>query len=297
MIPPFYQDVSTSLIEAYRPEGEAYRVGSFTDAWGCRFEKNAPGLWGEVKEPFIRTEDDWEDVRIPEFFLRVDTEAVNAYCRNTDTFVLAPPLPDDLPRPFERLQFLRGTASLYMDLLDRPPGFLHTLERIHDFYRRVVETWANTNIDGIWFMDDWGSQKALLISPDLWRSLFKPLYREYVSLAHAHGKFAFFHSDGYILDILPDLVEIGVDAINSQIFCMGLPLLGRRFRGKITFWGEMDRQRLLPFGTPEEVSAAVRESFENLYADGGVIAQCEFGAGARPENVRAMFEEWEKMKK
>ncbi len=100
------------------------------------------------------------------------------------------------------------------------------------------------------------------------------------------------HSDGYILDILPDLIEIGLDAINAQIFCMGVKRLGERCKGKITFWGEIDRQYLLSYGTAEEVINAVKSVHEALYDNGGVIAQCEFGPGAKPENVYLVFETW-----
>ena len=102
------------------------------------------------------------------------------------------------------------------------------------------------------------------------------------------------HSDGYIVDIMPDLIELGIDAINSQIFCMGLDTL-EQFKGKITFWGEIDRQHILPEGTVEEVKDAVIQIKEHLYQDGGVIAQCEFGPGSKPENVEAVFEQWDKL--
>lgn len=81
----------------------------------------------------------------------------------------------------------------------------------------------------------------------------------------------------------------GLDALNSQIFCMGVEEVGRQFRGKIAFWGEIDRQHILPEGTKEDVQNAVRLVHESLYADGGMIAQCEFGPGAKPENVYAGF--------
>jgi hypothetical protein len=84
---------------------------------------------------------------------------------------------------------------------------------------------------------------------------------------------------------------LGLDAINAQLFCMGLEKL-KPFKGQITFWGEIDRQHLLSTGTTKEVAAAVRQVKETLYQDGGVIAQCEFGPGANPENVYTVFETW-----
>jgi len=73
---------------------------------------------------------------------------------------------------------------------------------------------------------------------------------------------------------------------------MGIAELGRRFAGRMTFWGEIDRQILLARGTLAEIDAEVRAVREHLYAGGGVIAQCEFGPGAIPENVLRVFETW-----
>jgi hypothetical protein len=155
--------------------------------------------------------------------------------------------------------------------------------------------WCRTDVDAIGLGDDWGTQRALLISPQLWRSFYRPLYAEYCQLAHAAGKFVFFHSDGYILDIYEDLIEIGFDAVNSQLFCMDIEEIGRRFKGRLTFWGEIDRQHILPSPDVGQTREAVRRVAGALYdGNGGVIAQCEFGAGARPQNVRAMYEEWER---
>jgi hypothetical protein len=104
----------------------------------------------------------------------------------------------------------------------------------------------------------------------------------------------FMHSDGYIKDILPDLIEMGLDAINCQIFCMDVADLGTKFKGKITFWGEIDRQHILPDAASDEVRRAVQFVKSSLYNNGGVIAQCEFGPGAKPENVYTVFETWNK---
>ena len=144
-------------------------------------------------------------------------------------------------------------------------------------------------------MDDWGTQRGMLASPRVFRRHFKPMYEEYVAIARRYGKFVFMHSDGNILDIMDDLVAIGIDALNSQVACMGVEELGRRFAGRITFWGEIDRQVLLARGTQAQVDAEVRAVRAHLYADGGVVAQCEFGPGAIPENVLRVFETWQSL--
>lgn len=271
--------------------GDPTEPGVSVDDWGCAFVNIQRGVIGEVKEPLVR---DWDadrgKIHTPVEWLTTDADSVNRFCGETEAFVLA----GCCPRPFEQLQFLRGTADLYMDLLARPAGFDAFVADMHRFYCDLLALWARTGVDALMFMDDWGSQQALLIDPSLWREIFKPMYRDYVQIAHGAGKKIFMHSDGYTVDIFPDLVELGVDAVNSQLFCMGVEKLAP-FAGKITFWGEIDRQHILPEATPAGVAAAVEEAHRHLWRDGGCIAQCEFGPGARPENVREVFSSWDRL--
>ena len=285
-VPVIYKE--TSVVET----GDPYAVGSYVDPWGCPFMNIQAGVIGEVKRPLV-TDDEWEDtsrVVIPEHQLSFDIDQVNAACATSDHWITA----GCCPRPFEQLQFIRGTENLYMDLADPAPGFFEFLEKMQDFYCRLMTKWAQTDVDCLTFMDDWGSQRSLLISPDMWRKYFKPLYQQYIDIAHSHGKKISMHSDGYTLDIIPDLIEMGLDALNTQIFCIGVDKLAP-FKGKITFWGEICRQHLLPYGTVEEIRNSVRQVYDTLWDNGGCVAQCEFGAGAKPENVAAVFETWDEL--
>lgn len=291
--PADYTGVHTVYAEHSTVEsGHPTEIGTYVDPWGCTFTNIQRGVVGEVKNPPI-TDDDWEDlsnVVFPEYWLSFDVDQVNAECAKTDKWIQS----GCCPRPFEQLQFLRGTVNLYMDLMDPPKGFLDFLEKMHDFYCRLMRKWAQTDVDCLQMMDDWGSQKSLLISPKLWRQYFGPMYKDYIDIAHNAGKKICMHSDGYTLDILPDLIEMGLDSFNTQIFCMGLDKL-KPFKGKITFWGEICRQNLLPYGTVADIEKAVTDVFEALWDNGGCIAQCEFGAGAKPENVEAVFRTWDKL--
>jgi uroporphyrinogen decarboxylase len=261
----------------------------YVDEWGCAFENCQKGVIGQVKQPLLQNWQDLDKLRFPEQGLTVDKDQVNEFCRSSGLFVQG----GCCPRPFERLQFLRRSDNLYMDLAEQPPELFECLDKLHEYFIKEMELWADTEVDSLGFMDDWGSQRSLLISPDLWRKIFKPLYKDYIEIAHRHGKYAFMHSDGYIADIIPDLVELGLDAINSQLFCMDIESLGRQFKGKVTFWGEIDRQYLLAKGTKEEVINAVKRVKDALYQEGGIIAQCEFGPGGNPENVRTVFQTWD----
>jgi len=267
--------------------------GTYFDEWGSEWFVAEDGIIGEVKNPRIKDISEINKLKAPyEILENADFSKVNESCANTDKFVLAP----TTVRPFERMQFLRGTENLFIDLGYAEKEIYLLRDILHEFFMKEIEMWCKTDVDGICFMDDWGSQKNLLISPEMWRNFFKPLYTDYCKTIHKSGKYVFFHSDGNISSIYPDLIEIGINAINSQLFCMDIEDLGSKYRGKITFWGEIDRQYILPFATVVEVKQAVRRVRQALDNDsGGVIAQCEFGLNVPKENILAVFEEWEKV--
>lgn len=273
-----------------RARGRAGALEGHTDEWGCRFEVLEEGVHGEVQQPVL---DDWaafEKLTPPESLLDgLDISPAADFYRQTEQFVLC----GSTVQPFQRLLFLRGFANAMEDLAHEP-GELHALlAMLHNFYVRELKLLAPVMADAITFKDDWGSQTNLLISPKKWRRLFKPLYAEYCRIIHAAGKFVFFHSDGQISSIYPDLIEIGVDAINSQLFCMDIEALARQHKGRITFWGEIDRQHVLAFAGPDDVRAAVRRVRRALDdGTGGVIAQCEWGNDNTAENIAAVFEAW-----
>ena len=284
-----------ALARGDRARGAEARKGTYVDDWGCVFEVAEDGVIGEVTGPPLA---DWSALggyRPPwEIIQRADFDAVDraveAERAGEDRFVKC----GTGIRPFERLQFLRGSQDLYLDLGDEPIELFRLIDRVHEFAMKELNCWCRTGADGISFMDDWGAQQSLLISPYQWRKIFKPLYRDYCAMIHGHGKKVFFHSDGHIFDIYEDLIEIGVDAVNSQLFCMDIEAIARRFGGRITFWGEIDRQRVLPFGTPADARAAVarvRRALDD--GRGGLIAQCEWGVDNPRANIEAVFEAWE----
>ena len=292
----FPPDIAQPQIEMPRlscMRGDRHAVGTYVDEWGCEFVNVQAGVIGEVKNPIVqRYGSDLNKVRPPTEWFEIDLDEINRQCDRSDRFM------QGLwnAQLFERMQFLRGTENLFMDFMDQPAGLFELRDRIHDWNLQMIDLWAQTDVDAIAWPDDWGSQRALLMDPELWRKILKPCYRQYVERIHEAGKLCMVHSDGHIFDVYEDLIEIGVDAINSQLFCMDIEEIGRRFKGRICFWGEIDRQHILPFGTVADARSAVRRVAEALYdGNGGVIAQCEFSVGTQPENVRAIFDEWDRI--
>ena len=134
-------DVPAVLKTPTISKGDAYEVGEYVDDWGCVFTNIHKGVIGEVKHPLVEDED-WKDVsrvHFPEEWLSFDIAQVNDFCdRNQDKFLKA----GCCPRPFEQMQFIRGTVNLYMDLMDPSEGMIEFMKRMHDFYCRLMEKWG-----------------------------------------------------------------------------------------------------------------------------------------------------------
>ena len=192
---------------------------------------------------------------------------------------------------FEQLQQLRGMENLLMDLADGLRGIHRLRDDLLSFNLRWLDKWCALPYDGIHFADDWGDQRGLLIAPKTWRELFKPAYAAMFQKVIAAGMEVHFHFDGNIIEIIPDLIDIGVRVLNCQANVIGLDILKKKFAGSLCFRTDLDRQKIVPFGTPEDVKRHVADVFEHLGSpSGGVIACGEFGPETPLANIRAMYE-------
>jgi len=148
-------------------------------------------------------------------------------------------------------------------------------------------------VDGGYFGDDYGAQKSLLFSPRIWRELFKPRLARMFAVFREAGLPVIMHSDGDIAEIVPDLVEIGLTALNPvQPEVSDHAWLKRTFGDRLAFYGGVSTQTVLPHGTPAEVRTAVTACTGTLAADGTglVIAPSHRMTADIPmENVDALL--------
>jgi len=191
---------------------------------------------------------------------------------------------------FEQMQQLRGMENLFVDLV-QPSRELHRLiDDLLQFNLKWLDRWLAFDYDGLHFADDWGAQDALMVAPQLWRDLFRPVYRTMFDKVKAAGVDVHFHSDGQIVEIIPDLLALGVDVLNCQATVVGLSVLKKEFAGNVCFRTDLDRQRIMPFGTPDDVRTHVFDLFDHLgTAHGGLIACGEIGPDIPLENIKAMY--------
>ena len=202
--------------------------------------------------------------------------------------------------PFYYHNLLRGLEQSLLDPLDDPEFTRELLQRISDtFYRlhRKVFEVCDGLIDVAQVTDDYGSQTGPLIALGTFREFYRPHLQRMIDLCREFGIKVFHHDDGAIRPFLPDLVEMGIDLLNPvQHTCPGMAMAGlkRDFGKNLCFHGGIDNQRVLPFGTPEEVRAAVREAIDVLAGDGTgyILAPCHNLQAVSPvENVLAMYDE------
>jgi uroporphyrinogen decarboxylase len=192
---------------------------------------------------------------------------------------------------FEQMQQLVGMEDLLAAIALDSPHLQRLMDDMLAFNLAWLDNWIVLDYEGLHFADDWGEQYRLLMNPKDWRRLFKPRYAEMFKKVRDAGMHVWYHSDGHINDIIPDLIEIGVDVINCQIVAIGHDWIAQNARGKISFRTDIDRQRVLPFGSPSEVKEEVQRTFEACGGpDGGIIACGEIAPDVPLENVRAMYE-------
>ncbi|NOZ20271.1 MAG: hypothetical protein GXP25_04195 [Planctomycetes bacterium] len=175
---------------------------------------------------------------------------------------------------FETAWQVRGMDTLLMDFAMNPDIAAAVLDHITDLKAFVARRMAEADVDCLHCGDDVGMQDRLMMSPDMWREWFKPRWAKVIAGAREvkPDVHAFYHSDGFIEPIIPDLIEIGITVLNPiQPECMDPAKLKKEYGDRLAFWGTIGTQSTMPFGTPEEVRQTVKERIETVGKGGGLV--------------------------
>lgn len=196
---------------------------------------------------------------------------------------------------FEIAWQLRGMDNLFMDFMENEEMAECILDHICELQTFVARRCAEAGVDMLITGDDVGMQDRLMMSPALWRKWFKPRWARVYAAARAAKPdiHIWYHSDGKIEEIIPDLIEIGLTVLNPvQPECMDPVALKKQYGGQLAFWGTIGTQTTMPFGTPAEVRATVRHMIETVGKGGGlVLAPTHVLEPDVPwENIVAFFE-------
>jgi uroporphyrinogen decarboxylase len=194
---------------------------------------------------------------------------------------------------FERAWMLRGMPELMVDMLEAPDWVEELLDALMVFNMNVVQELLKVDADGFLFGDDWGHQGGLLFSPDLWRRFIKPRLALLISTVKGAGKATFLHSCGKVQALFSDLIEIGLDVFNPfQPDVMDVYEIKRQFGDRLSFYGGMSVQRILPHGTPKQIRTETRRLMAEIGRGGGfIIAPSHHMPGDIPvQNMVAFIE-------
>jgi len=175
---------------------------------------------------------------------------------------------------FERSWNLRGFENALMDAVMAPDFYAELLDRLTELYLTFVEYTVDLPIDGILFGDDWGDQRGVILGPERWRKFIKPRWTRIYEAVHAADKIVMSHSCGSVAAIMPDIVEMGMDVLESvqpEAAGMNPYELKRQWGDQIAFWGCLGSQSTIQFGTPADIKAEVRRLCQEMGRGGGYI--------------------------
>ncbi len=175
---------------------------------------------------------------------------------------------------FETAWALRGLERLLVDLLERPELAERILDLPLHYHLAAAKRLAGLGVDMIWAGDDLGTQQRMLIAPRTWRRFLKPRLARFIAEVKAvrPGLKVAYHSDGNVEPIIPDLIDIGVDVLNPlQPRAMDPVRLRREYGRHLCFWGSIDEQHTLPFGSPDDVRREVLDRLRTWGPEGGLI--------------------------
>lgn len=263
------------------------------DEWGAYWQNFGFSHLGEVKDYPLKDWKDFDKLHIPDIHDPKRWTCIEGMREKAgEKFILANGL-----SIYERVHFIRGLHNTWTDIYDNPEKLGELIDILVDMNIAAIERYALAGADGYIFCDDWGLQNRLMISPAKWREIWKPRYSRIFTAAHNHGLLTFLHSCGYIVDILDDLIEIGLDAVHmDQQENMGVDLLGERFGGRLTFFAPVDIQKTMVYGSMDEIRAYARRMAVVLgRPEGGFIPRWYSdpkGAGHTAEALKAMCEEF-----
>lgn len=251
-----------------------YVAGEHVDVWGCVWSNIHHGMEAIVTHHPTPTRADVRQLEMP----KEDVGFPHGFM-------------------YLRLGDLRGFQELMLDFAEEPPELKMLIDTVLAYNLRQAQIRLD-RLEGtpqiVYFGDDLGMQTSLPISPAKWLKYLKPCYCQIYRPFREAGHYVYMHSDGHIYEIIPDLVDCGVNVINPQVRANGLDNLAAACKGKVCVDLDLDRQ-LFPFATPAQIDVHVREAVETLGSpQGGLWLKAEIGFDVPLENVDAVCTALEK---
>lgn len=267
------------------PDGVKQWEDEWHNVWKCLPNTTR----GEVIEGVLKDWADLETYQMPRMDMPARYEAArNKFAEHPDLYHLG-----SLPGfPFAIMRYMRTVETFLGDVLLYPDEVNALQREVVDLLKRCIDQWATTDCDGVMWAEDWGTQERLLVSPKLWHEMFEWGFREIVGHAKQHGIQMWMHSCGYIRDIIPTLVDIGVNVLQlDQPTLSDLDFLAETCKAKTAVWSPVDIQRDLPTADEAYIRERARELIDKLGSNGGGFI-CGYYADVRSLAVEPEWQMW-----
>jgi len=271
---PWAEGVQMRLVPSGGPMSTALDKGGalHTDEFGCVWDRSG-GLPHPVAHPLADEDASLDQYEMPDPYREGRFDAARELAdRYRGRVFLFGKLGMAL---FERAWAIRGMQQILIDMAIRPEFVEELLDRIvYEWNLPIIDQQIALGVDGFYFADDWGSTRGLIFGAAMWRRFIKPRMAVCYRRVKEHGLVVGQHSDGMMIELFPDLIEIGMDVFNPVEPSVYDPYaLKTQYGDRVTLYGGIDVKRTLPHGTPDEVRAEVLERAERLGAGGGYILQ------------------------
>ncbi len=266
---------SSILFEGVAP---AYRIGEFTDSWGCIWRNETGHGDGMVVKNPLRDWDSFKNYRPPDPL----KERINEWGDRTWNWVK---IEQDIKdrrkegkiiwgngeRLFDRLYFIRGFENLMMDFATGEPKLVKLIEMLWEYETKLIDRWLKIGVDIIWFHTDIGTQRNLMIKPEMFREYLKPMFKDLFSKCRKAGVHVYLSTDGRVIDIVDDFIDCGISIHDPQTGAISNEEIVEHYKGKIAIYLDLDRQKF-SFYKPAEIDNIIKESVSTLSSPEGGLA-------------------------
>ena len=272
----------------------------FTDDWGCVWITSMDGICGTVnKHPLADWSSftsypipdpskcmgwgpiDWEKVRKDFADLKAKGHLLTAGLRHGHTFL--------------QLCDIRGYENALFDMEDEEPLLQELLDKITEFNTYIIKQYVDMDVDIVTYAEDLGMQCGPMLSVDNFRKYIIPCYEKMIKPAKDAGKIVHMHSDGDIRLLIPYIWECGMDVFNLQDLVNGIDWIKENLKDKVCIELDIDRQKVIPFGTPKEIEEVIAHEVKTLGSpQGGLMMIHGWYPGVPLENAKALMDAMEK---
>ncbi|MFH1904509.1 MAG: uroporphyrinogen decarboxylase family protein [bacterium] len=291
-----------------RPVGEfrpsfkpvALKNTSLIDDWGCLWETREDGITGTVtRHPLA----DWSDFKNysapdPDICMGIGPIDWNQVAADLDKAKEKGELLRGKLRhghTFLQLCDIRGYENLIFDMADNIPGLNKLIKIIEDFNMSTVKHYLDCGVEWMEYPEDLGMQSGPMISPDHFKKYIKPSYQRLMAPARKKETIVHMHSDGYLHELIDDIIDGGVDVINMQDLVNGIDWIAERFAGKTCIELDIDRQKITSKSTPKQIDALILEEVSKIGSKkGGLMMIYGLYPCIPLENARAVMDAMEK---